>query len=213
MRHQLAVRRATLLTLVALFSVIPGALAQGSPAASQAQQPPAPTEIQLFLPWGFQGLNAGVAVAERVDGTCWVGSLNDSRPDAWRCESESRIYDPCFQGFQSGQVILACTLSPWSPTVVLLTATAEMPPEQTDRQDFTAGLPWALELADGSRCARQGGTQLVFAGLRTNYGCDGGSVTGVLGAPDRSQPQWRVFALSSETPAMARQVEVVVAWW
>jgi hypothetical protein len=110
-------------------------------------------------------------------------------------------------------LLLACPESPWSPNVVLLTPTTDVPPEQTNRENFTTALPWALELADGSHCVMLGGTQLVLAGLRTNYSCEGGSVTGVLGVPDRSQPRWRVFALSAENPLIARQIEVIVAWW
>ena len=214
MHHRLACRVTRLLPLIALLGSIGGALALGSPAAPlRAQEAPALTEIRLFLPWIFRALTPQVVVTDQVTGTCPAGSLSNSRPDAWRCQDTNRGYDPCFRGFQADQLMLACPESPWSPNVVLLAPTTEVPADQTNRENFTTALPWALELADGSHCVRLGGTQLVYAGLRTNYSCEGGSVTGMLGVPDRSQTHWRVFALSAENPLIARQIGVDVAWW
>ncbi len=188
-----------------------------TPVAAGAQTPAqpesVPTEVRLFLPFNFGGVGVGLAVVDRVSGECFAGSLaSPGRPDAWRCMAGNRILDPCYQGFDAGQLRLACPRSPWSADATLLTPTAEPPQGEANRLSLAMALPWALELADGSRCTLLTGATSVAAGMRVNYGCEGGGRF-VVGEPDRSQPRWRVFLWSPDRGIAARQVGVVVAWW
>ncbi len=210
MQHHTRGALAAVLAGAIAVLILAGAAGPARPAA--ADHPPAVTEMALFLPWAFGALSEGVTVTERVTGDCSVSSNRNPRPDAFRCQAERVGYDPCFRGVQGGEIMLACALTPWSTDVVLVTPSSEVPPPQGS-DDFTERQPWALELADGSRCVLQGGTQPVFAGVRANYGCEGGMATSVLGVPDRSQPAWRVFVLRSDSPRSARQMTVAVAWW
>jgi len=179
------------------------------------------TEVRLFTPFilsaSLAGVQRGLTVTDRVSGTCWTGSLADGgRPDAWRCMSGNRIYDPCFQGFeriadaQTNQLVVACAPSPWAGTVVVLTPDEPLPAGERTPPAPLEGMPWALELANGVRCVFATGATAVIAGLRLNYSCPDGAW--VIGDVDRSADAWQVFYMPFDD-YVTRQVSVTVAWY
>lgn len=89
----------TLKSMVGICVVLAFALSLGREA--QAAEPPAQptrTQIKLLTPFGPAGLSIGIAVTEKVNGTCFAASAASStRPDAWRCSSGNGILDPCYQ--------------------------------------------------------------------------------------------------------------------
>jgi len=179
-------------------------------AGAQPQQAPERTDIRLFVPFQAGRLVSGLTVAARISGKCFAPSLaSQGRADAWRCSAGNLILDPCYESIPSAQPLLACPTSPWQPQVRLLAATG-IPHDQANPGTLTAQLPWALELADGSRCQFLTGATTAVAGMRLNYGCANG--VSVVGTVDRSQPLWRVFVLPQSGPAV-RQVDVTVAWY
>jgi hypothetical protein len=188
------------------------------------------TEIRYLLPFGPDGLSAGLTASATVEGVCgFSSSAVLDRPDAWDCISaESEIFDPCFEPLmmdpeELGQ--LACVDAPFSTEVTLLTLTEPLVRQKEaadpgadpslgmgqEADDAIApwDLPWALELANGDRCSLLHGTLTVLAGQTVHYGCvDGGMV---LGEMDRSQPVWTVSYLA-EGEFASRLVDVAVAW-
>ena len=70
-------------------------------------------------------------------------------------------------------------------------------------------LPWALELANGDRCALLHGTLLVMAGQVVHYGCEQGGM--ILGETDHTQPVWTVSYVAAGEVA-SNLVDVVTAW-
>jgi hypothetical protein len=151
-------------------------------ALSFAAAPSAPrqaverTAVRVLAAFNPGGLRSGVQVAGRVSGTCFAASIADrGRPDAWRCISGNRIMDPCFQGAEGSQAILACLDDPWNPRVTVLTPNGELPRAQANNADLRA-LPWALELSSGARCVFLTGATTAVAGMRANYGCVGGRI-------------------------------------
>jgi hypothetical protein len=170
------------------------------------------TLLKLMTPYGLGGLSEGLAVTERVNGTCFTQSLaSASRPDAWRCTVGNTILDPCYQSVLGDGKELACpTGGPWGANVVLLTLTAALPPETRKELSRDNTAPWAIELANGERCSLFTGATPPVAGMRINYGCPGGSQA--IGDIDRTQPVWRVFFQGEKSLAL-EQVDVVVAWF
>ena len=81
------------------------------------------TDIRYLLPFGPDGLNAGLTAAATVEGVCGFSSTAAlDRPDAWDCISaDNQIFDPCFENpfmldpEELGQ--LACVESPFSTEV------------------------------------------------------------------------------------------------
>ena len=86
---------------------------------------------------------------------------------------------------------------------------APAPDERADDVIDPLAIPWALELATGSRCGLLTGATAVLAGQRINYGCDDGGV--VIGEVDRSTPMWTVAYLADGASA-SDLVDVVTAW-
>jgi hypothetical protein len=185
-----------------------------SPAALAADPSTAPsrTQIKLLTPFGPAGLSIGMAVTEKVNGTCFASSAaSSSRPDAWRCSSGNGILDPCYQRILGDEKQLACPVGgPWPANVVLLTLTQPLPTEPRKETNRADTMPWAIELANGQRCSLFTGAMPPVAGMRINYGCPGGFQ--VVGDIDRSQPVWKVFFQGEKSIAL-EQVDVAVAWF
>jgi hypothetical protein len=194
------------ISLMCTIATLPGALAAEPPAA------PSRTQIKLLTPFGPTGLSIGMAVSEKVNGSCFMSSNGSaSRPDAWRCSSGNGILDPCYQRILGDEKQLACPVGgPWPANVVLLTLTQPLPTEPRKEISRANTLPWALELANGQRCTLMTGAMPPVAGMRINYGCPGGFQ--VVGDLDRSGPVWRVFFQGEKSIAL-EQVDVAVAWY
>lgn len=84
-------------------------------------------------------------------------------------------------------------------------APAEAAAEAIDPRE----IPWALELANGTRCGLLTGATAVLAGQRINYGCEDGGF--VLGEVDHALPMWTVTYLA-EGASATDLVDVVTAW-
>ena len=170
------------------------------------------TQIKLMTPFGANGLSIGLAVTEKLNGTCFAPSIaSSSRPDAWRCSSGNGILDPCYQRILGDEKQLACPVGgPWPANVVLLTLTQPLPSEPRKEVSRDSTLPWAIELANGQRCTLFTGATAPVAGMRINYGCPGGFQ--VVGDIDRSHAMWRVFSQGEKSIAL-EQVDVAVAWF
>jgi hypothetical protein len=176
------------------------------------------TDTRYVIPFGPDGLNAGLTVRETLPGTCTDDSIAlPDRGDAFECLGDGdQIYDPCFENSfapsdEPGQV--ACVSDPFSSEVVLLTVADPLPREKEapSSQDPFApwDLPWALELANGDRCTLLGGTLYQLAGQTVYYGCEQNGA--VLGVVDHDQPVWTVNYLVDGDVASGL-VEVTAAW-
>jgi hypothetical protein len=188
------------------------------------------TDIRYLLPFGPDGLSAGLTASATVEGVCGFASIAAiDRPDAWDCMSaDNEIFDPCFEPLMMdpealGQ--LACVEDPFSTEVTLLTLTEPLVREKEDADpsadpsmamgqeadDALAPweLPWALELANGDRCTLLHGTLTVMAGQTVHYGCTDGGM--ILGEVDHRLPIWQVNYLA-EGEFASNLVEVVTAW-
>jgi hypothetical protein len=180
----------------------------------------AQTDIRYVIPFGTEGLNAGLTVTDNLTGTCIGDSIAVSdRADAFRCLGEGdQVYDPCFENSfaasdEPGDV--ACVTDPFGTEVVLLTIADPLPREK-DVPPGPGGdpfapwdLPWALELANGDRCTLLHGTLIVIAGQTAHYGCENGGA--VFGEVDHSRPLWTANYLAAGEVA-SNLVEVVAAW-
>jgi hypothetical protein len=175
------------------------------------------TDTRYFLPFNQDGLDADLAVSAEVSGVCHFDSLHATgRPDAWECQGDDNtIYDPCFENpftAPEEESVLACSASPLSNEVVLLTLEEplvrdkEAAPEPAS-QDWA--YPWALELENGATCLLQSEIDVVLGGQAVHYSCaDGGMVLGVV---DRGFPVWTVNYLASGEVG-SNLTEVVAAW-
>jgi hypothetical protein len=176
------------------------------------------TDTRYFVPFGPDGVNAGLTVTENVNGTCTAESLAlTHRPDAWDCVDDSnQIHDPCFENPfapEDAPGELACAAAPFSNEIVLLAVDDPLP---RDKEGPTAedifgpwDLPWALELANGDRCNLDHSVNMVLASETVYYSCENDGL--ILGIVDRSHPVWTVNYLAAGT-AGSTLVDVTAAW-
>jgi hypothetical protein len=206
--------------LVVLLTIGP-MVALGQEATPEPGGPAlARTDTRYIIPYGPDGLNAGLTVRETLTGICNDDSIVVSdRADAFQCLGEGdQIYDPCFENSlapsdKPGEV--ACVPDPLSAEIVLLTLDRPLPREKEapagQAQDPFGpwDLPWALELANGDRCTLLGGTLYQLVGQVVYYSCDRNGA--VLGVVDHGQPLWTVNYLANGDVASSL-VEVAAAW-
>ncbi len=195
----------------AVAAALTAALALLMPAVAQ---PVAATQLRVFTPSVALRLAAGVEVVAHAEGSCFARSLaSPGRPDAFRCEAEAAILDPCFLDPMGEAGLLYCALEPFSLEVVELAPVDGMPEplEVPADPDYPSARAWALVLEGGQRCTLLTGASAGIAGLRIEYGCDDGSA--VVGPIDRSLPVWRVFHRADHGAASLDRVVVVQAWF
>lgn len=123
-----------------------------------------------FLPFAWTGAAAATSqsktiitvyrpdhmhVLERVNGSCWIGSIAVQRADAFRCMSGNTIHDPCF--VSGTEVACPTDLLRNRGTVMHLTAPLPASSGQAAADDA-----WAFELESGGLC--QIGTGTIIPG-------------------------------------------------
>ncbi|MHB1798837.1 MAG: hypothetical protein ACYCUI_11125 [Vulcanimicrobiaceae bacterium] len=177
------------------------------------------TDVILFSPWSeSQEIRSDLHVTKRVLGHCWTASLSASRPDAWRCQTDTTrpetfggktynvndLYDPCFSGAMRE---VACVVNPFDKSVILmrLSKPVEGPSAPLDKRRP----PWAVRLVNGATCEFLTGATGVVAGMRINYGCSNGA--SLLGEPDRTSQPWTIYYAKSQSDPDVTQIAIVTA--
>ncbi|MCL5006766.1 MAG: hypothetical protein M1153_01275 [Patescibacteria group bacterium] len=107
-----------------------------------------------------------------LSGYCWTNSIAAPyRADAWRCQVDNSIYDPCFvNGGQS--VFCPDSVSLATGTVIALTKSLPAPETQANSP---ANWAWRVRLADGTVCSPFTGSRPFFNGQAGYYSCVSGS--------------------------------------
>jgi hypothetical protein len=205
--------------LVALgtFGAMPANGQEATPGPETAAL--ARTETRYVIPFGPDGLNAGLTVRDTLNGTCIGDAIaTPDRADAFACLAEgSQVYDPCFENpfapiDEPGEV--ACVPDPFGTEVVLLAVenplprAKEAPPGQGSDPFAPWDLPWGLELANGDRCTLLHGTLYQLGGQTVYYSCEQNGA--ILGVVEHDQPVWTVNYLAAEE-VVSRLVEVTAA--
>ena len=213
--------------LVALFAFGPmGTLGQEAtpPADMTAAATLTRTDTRYVVPFTPDGLNPGLNVTSATEGACtWLlhrewSSRRLGLHDQWRrprplfrelvCRARrgNRGGLPRYAVVHRGRHadLDHAAVARRSPAGAL-TGAADTADEVIQPWD----LPWALELANGDRCALLHGTLLVMAGQVVHYGCEQGGM--ILGETDHTQPVWTVSYVAAGEVA-SNLVDVVTAW-
>jgi hypothetical protein len=108
-------------------------------------------------------------------GHCFVSSITVPDRSAYRCFAGNEILDPCFAASASAPTVVDCYADPWT-AAVQLRLTAELP---APGPPLKIAQPWALQLADGTRCVVTTGTTPLLRGVPMRYQC-GSATAGLL---------------------------------
>lgn len=135
---------------------------------------PAATQVRIYTPVSAATGSPTVHITARPKGYCWTTSDSVSRSAAWHCFVGNFIHDPCFTGpvTGSGHTVVCPNSGPWSGTAIEIRLTRPLPEVAGEpAREGTSGLPWALQLVDGSDCQLLNGASSVVDGMRFNYTC------------------------------------------
>lgn len=134
------------------------------------------TVQHVFAPYDESGRLTAQLSGSTHTGTCWTTSIAVPIAGVYRCLADNEILDPCFApAVPTAPPTLACFTDPWRPGTALLL----QGPLPEDHPAVTDGHPWAISLANQSRCVTITGTVPTVHGIPVQYTCEGGSVAGI----------------------------------
>lgn len=106
---------------------------------------------------------------EVKNGDCFVSSIAQPyRNDAFRCQTEDSIYDPCFSNEKKDQVI--CQMNPLSQAVFIINLKDPLPNVKSP-VILRTNWAWFLELEDGTICSPYTGNRPLINNTEAFYGC------------------------------------------
>jgi eukaryotic-like serine/threonine-protein kinase len=177
-------------------------------SSSTATTPVAkPTSAQIFSAVNSGG-GLAAAVTRHANGSCFTSSNVIARSDAWRCSVGNELYDPCFTVNQTQ--VLCPNDGPWANRGILVNVPGGLTNSTGVKDQGTSGLPWAIQLADGSRCLPIGGASNVIANQRLNFDCTGG--LGLYGNVQRSGEVWMIYAGAPHSAQITLR-PIAIAWF
>jgi hypothetical protein len=177
---------------------------------------PAHTTVETFSPWTAAGrISAGTKVLAHVRGACFAASIAVPLSSAYRCKVGNQIYDPCLVAPGDKSSSLACAASPWSGVQVLhltrplpLTSTPLTPASATVAE--ATARPWALALANGTRCVVDTGTTPQLGAVSLPFGC--GPQGALASQVDESRQPWTVQLDEHASAGGLAPMDVRTAW-
>ncbi len=145
------------------------------------------TELKFYRPF----LNeTQVEIEKKVAGECWQQSERIKREDAWRCQAEGKIFDPCFIKPQSSPKEAICPQSPWTKNALLINLTTPVDNSLHSALDMAEAYPWAVELTTGEKCQAIDKGE-IFDGLDVHYLCN--NQTTLIGRVQRCKSEWSML--------------------
>lgn len=104
-----------------------------------------------------------------IGGDCWENSPMVNRVDAYRCNSENQISDPCF--VLPNEKLLICGVDIATGKGGFLLQPTKEPPTGALWSNNIPGWAMQVQLASGEICSFTGGATLDIKGGRLNYLC------------------------------------------
>lgn len=139
---------------------------------------------------------------EYKEGSCWTNSFTNGRANAWRCLTDSGIYDPCFQKLdphgEFSEPKIICGASPGDEDASFFVRLTKPLPEPDDVRPMlgedSPETAWIIVLKSGDVCRLASGASKVLLGNRINYFCgmrNDGSEIWLIGYP-RAGTIWSI---------------------
>lgn len=150
------------------------------------------TILKLYRPFGEEG-NEPV-ISKQLQGQCNTQSHLVLREDAWRCQADGATYDPCFVKIGTKQTSLLCPSSPWSTGNIQVNVNEPLNNAEHQLLDMSRTFPWAIELANGTRCQAVEPTAF-YDSMPIRYQCTNKSI--LFGTIQRCNPVWSVMEKDS----------------
>lgn len=169
----------------------------------------APTATSATLTTQVIRFTPAIPNGESQAGSCWTNSLAALRDDAWRCQMDNSLSDPCFVVGADHTMVCGADPATNEPGfVVKLTEPLPTPdvPEQA-KQSYQA---WLIQLADGTICNFATGATTGANGERVNYLCsDKTMILGDLKPGTTWTAQKVIIEVGANGPAITKGPETV----
>ena len=162
------------------------------------------TELKLYRAYGE---NHPLIITEEQQGHCWQPSKLLTREDAWRCQTNHAIYDPCFISPFSDSSKAFCPDSPWDTKIVQINLPTKAL-AHSSKLDMSRAYPWAIKLAEGQTCLAITSSK-KHDNQPIRYRCT--NDIWLFGKLQRCKMPWRILALDQH-----QQVTTVIlkeAWF
>lgn len=152
------------------------------------------TQRLLYRPFVDQPEQMKPLITQRLQGTCWQQSQRILREDAWRCQVETTVYDPCFINPYEKPARAVCPVAPWKAESVQIDLASVGDNAQHKPLDMSRTYPWAIELNNGERClAIDAGKR--FDNMPIHYQCT--NQKSLFGYLQRCRTQWSMLQVDA----------------
>lgn len=168
------------------------------------------TVVHRYQPFVNGKPATGLVVTSSLPGQCLGDADSTVDPDARRCGSGHRLFDPCFVDPQHQSSSVLCPGDPRRNTVTELRNAATTGPARP------VGAPFFVQLANGQVCFALTGAHGITDGLPDTYRCSAGTdstpMTGeLLGELNTTYRGWTAtFAAPQST---TRQIVAISTAW
>ena len=165
------------------------------------------TVLKLYRPFGDVVEQVAPIVKNKLIGQCFAQSQLIIREDAWRCQVDNKIFDPCFVKDMGEHQEVLCPQSPWTEDSVQIKVSHFLNNEHHTPLDMSRVFPWAIELANGEHCQAIE-TNEVYETMPIRYKCSNQNV--LMGYLQRCKAVWTML---EKTPQGVVTVELRKAWF
>ncbi|MFA6303356.1 MAG: hypothetical protein WC627_09535 [Legionella sp.] len=150
----------------------------------------ADTVLKLYRPFGEAVEQVSPMVVKTIAGQCISQSTLILREDAWRCQAEGKMYDPCFVKTIGANTDVICPQSPWVGDSVRIQVANQINNDHNTSLDMSTAYPWAIELSTGEKCQAIESSQFV-EGMPVRYRCSNSNY--LFGHLQRCESQWSML--------------------
>jgi len=162
------------------------------------------TELKFYRPF-VEGSQPNIK--KKIQGECSQQSQRIKREDAWRCEAQGKIYDPCFIEPHGSRTEAVCPDSPWTADGLSISLSTPADNSQHKALDMSEAFPWAVELTTGAKCQAVDEGQ-VYDGLQVHYLCDTQAM--LIGHVQRCETTWSIL---QRTASGVSTAAILRAWF
>ncbi|CEG58215.1 hypothetical protein [Legionella fallonii] len=165
------------------------------------------TVLKLYRPFGEVVDQVPPSVKNVLQGYCDTQSQLIIREDAWHCQAEGKIFDPCFVKLAGNKMEAVCPQSPWVGDSVQINVATPLNNDNHVTLDMSRVFPWAVELVNGEHCQAVAPNE-VYDSMPIRYRCSNQNV--LIGYLQRCKSIWSML---EKTPEGVITVEFRRAWF
>lgn len=153
------------------------------------------TVLKLYRPFGEVIDQTPLIVKHTLQGQCNTQSRLLLREDAWYCQAEGKVFDPCFVKLAGNHMEAICPQSPWVGDSVQINVTHPLNNNNHIPLDMSRVFPWGIELVNGERCQAVEPDE-IYDSMPVRYRCSNQNV--LIGYIQRCKSVWSMLEKNAD---------------